>query len=665
MITKKLKNKTFVWNPDAFNGKGYWFVLGKNGSYGLAASKREVDYLKTPSSKDTQENSPQLEGETSQKQISGNTQQSLDKLKNKFSFKNLKNMFKPLGEKMTEGLNGEKDQSELFGQTKPASITPDKIGNIDTAFYTKAASTRVINIKRGDSIADISNKILALMDKTYQEKKLQRELARNFENEKYQEEKRRHEKLISEIYKSKGMKGPKKSKSGAKYEDKLDKRNLENIKHIKIEKGEKPDTPKEPPKPGEPPKSTPPGSSPGSTTPSSTTTKVPVPVPAGKLPTGVTSKNNFEEKRSYYKSGKTHAGNDYPAPVGTPLFAIKDGTITESRWQNPKITSGEGAGYGQFIDVDHGDGTSTRYGHLSEMIVKKGDKVKAGQQIALSGNTGHSTGPHLHFEYRQKGEPVNPYDYGVLAFNPNTQVKEIPKDAQTAFKVDPNSEIALFRGITKRAGYENSSVGVDATAKSLMESGFKAEAKDYDKFIPPKAKDGMPLYGFSAGAAPAIEFARKNPTVKFSTAYIIDPHSTSLGPLLDNVPKNINKIIVWYNPNQPYLKPYLNRMVSHDNIEFRKNYTPHMLMPQNLQSEIVADIKNNKMTQMASNNAKGTDLNNKISENAELKNNKSPISTVNNSKTATQTGTKPNPRILIAQNKQDLPTYMQETLQIR
>jgi hypothetical protein len=90
-----------------------------------------------------------------------------------------------------------------------------------------------------------------------------------------------------------------------------------------------------------------------------------------------------------------------------------------------------------------------------------------------------------------------------------------------------------------------------------------------------------------------------------------------------------------------------------------------MLMPQNLQSEIVADIKNNKMTQMASNNTKGTDLNNKTSENAELKNNKSPISTVNNSKTATQTGTKPNPRILVAQNKQDLPVYMQETLQIR
>jgi murein DD-endopeptidase MepM/ murein hydrolase activator NlpD len=672
MITKKLKNKIFVWNPNAFNGRGYWFVLGKNGSYGLAASKKEAGYLSRPTATQTKQNSPEPEDTESvvpEKGISENTQQFLNGLKNKFSLKNLKNMIKPTGEKMTEGMTGEKDQSEMFGKTKPSTITPEKIGNVDTAFYTKVASSRIEAPKRGDSLATVSTRILALIDKTYQEKKIERQLARNFEHEKIDEDKRRHEELIKKIYESKGVKSPKtKNKSVTKYEDKLDKNKLDDIKNIKIEEGSGggttggPSAPTgtTPNKPTAPVNAGPTNAS--TTATKSSSTNIPPPnIPPGQLPKGVSTFNNFDQPRAH----GPHKGNDYPAPVGTPLYAVKDGTITESRWQNSKVTSGDGAGYGQFIDVDHGDGTSTRYGHLSEMVVKKGDKVKAGQQIALSGNTGHSTGPHLHFEYREKDKPVKPYDYGVLAFNPGKKLEEVPKtNIETATKMSPDAEIALFRGITKQPGYANSSVGVDETAKSLMESGFKAEAKDYDKFIPPKAKDGMPLYGFSAGAAPAIDFARKNPTVKFSTAYLIDPHSSSLGPLLDNVPKNINKIIVWYNPNQTYLKPYLNRMVSHDNIEFRKNYTPHMLMPQNLKSEIVADIKNNKITQVASND-NGNNLNNKTLENKNLKNEVNPTVSVNNSQSTTKIGTKSEPRILIAKNKPDLPIFMQESIQFR
>ena len=677
MITKKLKNRIFVWNPNAFNGKGYWFVLGKNGSYGLAASKKEAGYLSRPTTTETKQNSPEpetTESGISEKEISENTKQFLSGLKNKFSLKNLKNMIKPTGEKMTEGLTGEKDQSKIFGKTKPSTITPEKIGNVDTAFYTTVSSSRVENPKRGENIATVSTRILALIDKTYQEKKLQRELTRNFEHEKIEEDKRRHEELIKKIYESKGMEGPvTKDKNVTKSVDKLDKNKLDDIKNIKIEEGGGAGA-KPPSGPGAKPPSGPGGKPPSGPNSSvspvnpikaategtkSSSKSVPVPnIPSGTLPKGVSTFNNFWQPRAH----GPHEGNDYPAPMGTPLYAVKDGTITHASWENPK---NEKQGYGQYIDVNHGDGTSTRYGHLSEMVVKKGDKVKAGQQIALSGNTGHSDGPHLHFEYREKDKPVKPYDYGVLAFNPSAKLEEVPKtNTETATKMSPDAEIALFRGITKQPGYANSSVGVDETAKSLMESGFKAEAKDYDKFIPPKAKDGMPLYGFSAGAAPAIDFARKNPTVKFSTAYLIDPHSSSLGPLLDNVPKNINKIIVWYNPNQTYLKPYLNRMVSHDNIEFRKNYTPHMLMPQNLKSEIVADIKNNKITQLASND-KGTDLNNKTLENNSLKNGASPVVSINNSQNTTQVGTKSDPRILIAKNKPDLPAFMQEQIQFR
>lgn len=676
MITKKLKNKIFVWNPNAFNGRGYWFVLGKNGSYGLAASKKEAGYLSRPTPTQTKQNSPEPEtiDGISEKDISENTQQFLSGLKNKFSLKSLKNMFNPLGGKITEGLTGEKDQSEMFGKTKPSSITPEKIGNVDTAFYTKVASTRIEAPKRGDSIATVSTRILALIDRTYQERKLERELIRNFEHEKMAEDKRRHEELIEKIYESRGTKAPKKNKNVTKYEDKLDKNKLDDIKNIKIESGEggsvtKPSAPT----PGTPTPNVPTVPSPSaptsiSTGPKTGTTSVPVPppnIPQGQLPKGVSSFNNFGQQRATHK----HAGNDYPAPMGTPLYAVKDGTITHASWENPKDQK---QGYGQYIDVDHGDGTSTRYGHLSQMDVKVGTKVKSGQQIALSGNTGYSEGPHLHFEYREKGEPVKPYDYGILAFNPGKKLEEVPKtNIETASKVvpsqpvDSNAQITLFRGLDPT----NSSQGVNDSAAALSEAGFNAKAQNHDKFIPPEAKDGMPLYGFSAGAMTAINFARQNSKVKFSAAYLVDPHVSLLRTLLPNPPKNIDKIVVWYNPNWPYLNEVKGQLVSHDNLELIKIPGPatmkeHSEMPKKVLPNILSDLKRNTSTQIASNN-KGTDLNNKTLENNNLKNTSNPVVSVNNSQSTTKVGTKSEPRILIAKNKPDLPSFMQEQIQFR
>ena len=685
MITKKLKNRMFVWNPNAFNGKGYWFVLGKNGSYGLAASKKEAGYLSRPTTTETKQNSPEpetTESGISEKEISENTKQFLSGLKNKFSLKNLKNMIKPTGEKMTEGLTGEKDQSKIFGKTKPSTITPEKIGNVDTAFYTTVSSSRVENPKRGENIATVSTRILALIDKTYQEKKLQRELTRNFEHEKIEEDKRRHEELIKKIYESKGMEGPvTKDKNVTKSVDKLDKNKLDDIKNIKIEEGGGAGA-KPPSVPGAKPPSGPGGKPPSGPNSSvspvnpikastegtkSSSKSVSVPnIPPGTLPKGVGTFNNFGQQRATH----IHEGNDYPAPMGTPLYAVKDGTITHASWENPK---NEKQGYGQYIDVDHGDGTSTRYGHLSEMIAKKGDKVKAGQQLALSGNTGHSDGPHLHFEYRVKGKPVKPYDYGVLAFNPGKKLEEIPKTndkTETASKVipsavDKNAEITLFRGLDPT----NTSQGVNESAIALSEAGFNAKAQNHDKFIPPQAKDGMPLYGFSAGAMTAINFAKQNSKIKFSAAYLVDPHVSLLRTLLPNPPKNIDKIVVWYNPNWPYLNEVKGQLVSHDNLELIKIPGPpsmkeHSEMPKKVLGTILADLKRNTSTQLASND-KGTDLNNKTLENNSLKNGASSVVSVNNSQNTTQVGTKSDPRILIAKNKPDLPAFMQEQFQFR
>lgn len=95
-----------------------------------------------------------------------------------------------------------------------------------------------------------------------------------------------------------------------------------------------------------------------------------------------------------------HAGIDYRADRGTPVVAGMDGKVIEIGW---------GRGYGMTILVDHGGGLSSRYGHLSGYAVGLGNYVSQGQVIGYSGNTGWSTGPHLHFEVRRGGRVVNPF----------------------------------------------------------------------------------------------------------------------------------------------------------------------------------------------------------------------------------------------------------------
>ncbi|MGN0438587.1 MAG: peptidoglycan DD-metalloendopeptidase family protein [Lachnospiraceae bacterium] len=100
--------------------------------------------------------------------------------------------------------------------------------------------------------------------------------------------------------------------------------------------------------------------------------------------------------------GRLHAGIDVGIPTGTTVRASRSGRV---------VTAGWVGGYGNCVMIDHGDGVQTRYGHLSQVLVSVGQYVDQGQQIALSGNTGRSTGPHLHFEMRVNGEATNPAPY--------------------------------------------------------------------------------------------------------------------------------------------------------------------------------------------------------------------------------------------------------------
>ncbi|TAM98128.1 MAG: M23 family metallopeptidase [Rhizobiaceae bacterium] len=94
-----------------------------------------------------------------------------------------------------------------------------------------------------------------------------------------------------------------------------------------------------------------------------------------------------------------HPGIDFRSPVGKKVPATAAGVVTHAGWDG---------GYGKMVEIDHGNGYATRYGHLSEVDVKVGEKVKLGQIIGKSGSTGRSTGPHLHYEIRHDGRPINP-----------------------------------------------------------------------------------------------------------------------------------------------------------------------------------------------------------------------------------------------------------------
>jgi len=114
-----------------------------------------------------------------------------------------------------------------------------------------------------------------------------------------------------------------------------------------------------------------------------------------------------------------HNGVDLAAPVGTPIISTGDGVV--SRVGNHPFA-------GRYIDINHSGTFETRYLHLSKVLVKRGQRIKRGQKIALTGNSGRSTGPHLHFEFHVDGQPVNP----------------LTADIPTAAKV-PDIELASFK----------------------------------------------------------------------------------------------------------------------------------------------------------------------------------------------------------------------------
>lgn len=113
--------------------------------------------------------------------------------------------------------------------------------------------------------------------------------------------------------------------------------------------------------------------------------------------------SGFGGRADPFSGGKAHhLGIDIDANVGDPVRAAADGVVSFAGIKN---------GYGNVVEVDHGNGVSTLYAHNSRLLVRVGDLVRSGQEVSKAGSTGRSTGPHVHFEVHVNGQPVNPTQF--------------------------------------------------------------------------------------------------------------------------------------------------------------------------------------------------------------------------------------------------------------
>jgi murein DD-endopeptidase MepM/ murein hydrolase activator NlpD len=146
-----------------------------------------------------------------------------------------------------------------------------------------------------------------------------------------------------------------------------------------------------------------------------------------------------------------YGGIDWAVPTGTPIEAAQAGVVTEARK--------DATGYGWHVRIQHADKSLTVYGHGSKLLVSKGETVEAGQVVMLSGNTGNSTGPHLHFELRDpSGRPIDPAPLLVHSLD-----GEQPEPTPTAPQPEPGELATVLPGWNLRAGPDTSTPDLGTT----------------------------------------------------------------------------------------------------------------------------------------------------------------------------------------------------------
>lgn len=170
--------------------------------------------------------------------------------------------------------------------------------------------------------------------------------------------------------------------------------------------------------------------------------------------------SNFGSRNDPFNGHKRmHQGVDIAGPLGTPVYATADGIVAVAEYNN--------GGYGNLVEIDHGNGLQTRYGHLSRLVAQPNEFVRRGQLIGLMGSTGRSTGSHLHYEVRIDGNAVNP-----LPYIDGTNYEIALADAKAHVDMDDVDEVAMGGPEAKKS----SDFSDDGAAPVAKKKIFKAAA---------------------------------------------------------------------------------------------------------------------------------------------------------------------------------------------
>lgn len=210
-----------------------------------------------------------------------------------------------------------------------------------------------------------------------------------------------------------------------------------------------------------------------------------------------------------------HSGIDLAVPSGTTVSAVKKGTVTFAGWGN---------GYGYRVVIDHGDGTETTYNHLSDIGVKVGDSVNAGSAIALSGNTGNSTGPHLHFEVKKDGRYVDPalyfdFENGTTVKNDGTYTSQMASASGT--KSASSGKSSSSSSSSSSGSQRTSSPAAKKIVLPSVKYSAPSERNYFDASLPSVEK-----FSFETAATAPFFWDEMNPLLALVPSYRIQQKTT-------------------------------------------------------------------------------------------------------------------------------------------
>ncbi len=194
-----------------------------------------------------------------------------------------------------------------------------------------------------------------------------------------------------------------------------------------------------------------------------------------------------------------HTGIDFGAPVGTPIFAAAGGVVASAE-QHPQ--------FGNTVMIDHGNGLSTLYAHASRLLVKAGDIVRRGEEVALVGTTGRSTGPHLHFEVHLNGAPQNPAKY-LAHLKPGSPLAGLVPVAMVPRVAEPTATAVAVRTSTSARATSMPAIAIPTSAVATPTS---AVATPTSAVAAPNAAVAAPTSATPAVATPIATEAPAAPS---------------------------------------------------------------------------------------------------------------------------------------------------------